>query len=477
MSVSPTEPPEENPVAAPDRAAPGGDAAADLDELARLRSELAALRAQVNVRRRPAAAMDAVKRGAAAALIALAGFGFVASVVGLWAATTTLNTDRWVATVAPLPKNPQIAAAMTQYTTSEVFQVLNVEQRLRTVLPEQAAFVVGPLAGQVRAYVQRTVNTFVQTDTFQRIWIAANRRAHQQALAILEGRSDVVTVRGSEVSVDLLPLINQVLHELSARLPTLFGHRISLPDLSSGAVPANLRARLGKALGISLPANFAQLTFYDGNRLHAMQQALLTFKRFLAALIVGTVALIGLAFWISPGRRRTALQLGVWLVIAAIAVTAILRAVRAQLVAQVPGGVYRDGVAAAVTIVTGTLRQRGVQVIWLGVVLAVIAYLVGPGRLPVRLRRTVAKTTRTVGRAARRLARRTVARGPAWTADHLDAIRITGVVVAGVVALVLSSWTGLLVTAIALAAYEILATVVARIARKTATVSARESAA
>ena len=37
-----------------------------------------------------------------------------------------------------------------EYTTTEVFQILDVEDRLRTVLPQQAAFVAGPLTGQLR---------------------------------------------------------------------------------------------------------------------------------------------------------------------------------------------------------------------------------------------------------------------------------------------------------------------------------------
>src|SRR5262249_22485294 len=156
------------------------------------------------------------------------------------------------------------------------------------------------------------------------------------------------------VDIDLLPLINQVLRELSAQLPTLFGKKITLPDISSGEIPANLRERVQDAVGVPLPANFAQFTVYDAGRLTAIQQTMVTVKRDLVILAASPGLLLGLAFLISPRRRRTALQLGVWLVIAAVAVTASLRATRAQLLKQVPAGTYRNGVAAALTIVTGT---------------------------------------------------------------------------------------------------------------------------
>ena len=216
------------------------------------------------------------------------------------------------------------------------------------------------------------------------------------------------------------------------------------------------------ALGVSLPANFAQFTIYDAGKLKVVQQTVVTFKRGLIALVAGTLLLLVLALLISPRRRRTVLQLGLWLVVAAVAVTATLRAVRGQVLQQIPEGVYRDGAAAAISIVTGVLRTRGVQLIWLGVLLALIAYLVGPGRIPVWLRQHVVLWARAAGRWTRQGYRAVASRGPALTERHLDALRIGGLVVAAVLALILSSWTALLVILIVLAAFEIGVTLIGR---------------
>jgi hypothetical protein len=357
----------------------------DTAELAALRSEVATLRSQMDTRRRRTRTAGRVRGTVAAVLAAVAAFALVASTVGLWAAHTTLNTDRWVTTVAPLPKDPQVSAAVAQYTTTQVFEVLN-----------------------------------------------------------------------------------QVLRELSARLPTLFGHQLALPDLDSGAIPDNLRARVQDTLGVPLPANFAQFTFYDAGRLAAAQRAVVTIRRDLAILVGATLAALVLALVVSVRRRRTILQFGVWLVVAAVAVTASLRVARGQLLAQVPAGVYRDGAAAAITTVTGTLRQRGFQLIWLGVLLAAIANLVGPGRVPVWLRRQLGNAGRAAVRATRTVIRPLAARSPAWIAAHRDVVRIAGVAVAAALALLLSSWSALLVTALALAAYEVAVTLVARAGTRTA---------
>jgi hypothetical protein len=207
---------------------------------------------------------------------------------------------------------------------------------------------------------------------------------------------------------------------------------------------------------------------YDAGKVKAAQRALVEFRRYLALLVGGSLLLLVLALAISPQRRRTLLQLGVWLVLAAVAVTASVRAVRRQLLGQLPEGTYRDAVGNAVAIVTRVLRERGTQVIWLGAILAVLMYLVGPGRGAVWLRHGLAVGARFVGRWLRHAFRWVAARGPAWTGNHLDLVRIAGVVVAVALALVFSSWTALLWIVIVLAAFEVVVTLVGRAALRNA---------
>jgi hypothetical protein len=456
---------------------PAESGTADGADVADLRAEVSALRRQLDRRQRRRSALTSLRRVAAAVLIMLTAFALIASIIGLWAATTTLNTNRWVTTVAPLPKQPAVAKAVAQYSTDQIFEVLDVDQRLRTVLPQQAGFIVGPLVSQVHDTVEKTVTNVLQSDRFQKIWIEANRRAHAQAMAIINGTSTVVAASGDHVNIDLLPLINQVLRQLSAQLPTLFGKQITLPDLSSGEIPANLRARVEDAFGVSLPANFAQFTIYDAGRLRAVQKAVVTVKRSLVLLVVGTLLLLALALLISPQRRRTLLQLGIWLVIAAVTVTASVRAAKTQLLEQIPGGVYRDGAAAAITTITVILRTRGVQIIWIGAILAVLMYLIGPGRIPVWLRRHTVLAARAAGRWLARGYRAAVANGPGWIARYLDAVRIGFVVLAVALALILSSWTALLVIALVLAVVEVLVTIIGRTGAQRETPAGPEAAA
>lgn len=272
------------------------------DELPQLRAQVYALQARLDRRERRAATVRMLRRIAAAVLIAVTAFALVMSVVGIWSARTALNTDRWVATVAPLPKDPEVVAAVADFATVKLFEAVDVEQRLRSVLPEEAAFVAGPLASQLHAPVRATATKVLGSDQFQRVWTELNRRAHQRALAVVEGDSEFVAVHQDRVEIDLLPLINEVLRTLSAQLPTLFGKQLSLPDLSSGEIPADLRVRVQDSLGVMLPENFARFTVYDSGQLWAAQQAVTTAKRGLVLFLLSTLVLLVLALLVSPDQ-------------------------------------------------------------------------------------------------------------------------------------------------------------------------------
>jgi len=434
----------------------------DDNEVARLRDEVATLQGRLADRRRRQFALLALRRVAAAVFIMITAFALVASVVGVWAATTVLSTDRWVSTVAPLPKDPKIAAAVAEYSTEQLFTAIDVQQRIENVLPPQAAFIAGPVTGQLRTQIRNTVYNVMQSDQFQRIWVGVNEQVHDRVLAIIEGKSQTVTAQQDRVEINLLPLINQVIRALSDQLPTLFGKTITLPDLSSGEIPDNLRDRVQEALGVTLPANFAQFTVYDNGQLYAVQQSVEAAKRYLVLFVTATVVLLLIALVVSPWRRRTLVQLGLWLVVAAVAVSAVLRGIRDQLLAQVPEGVYRDGVAAAVTSVFSLLRTRGTQLIWIGAILAVVCYLVGPGRGATWLRAQVRRGAVATGHATARGGRWMGGNAPGWIAAHRDLLRVSGLVVGGILALVLSSWTSLLVILIVVAAYEVAVTLIGR---------------
>lgn len=431
------------------------------DEVSRLNEEVAVLRSQVDTRARRHRRVTTLRKVVAAVLVALAAFGVTASVIGVWGARTTLNTDRWVSTVGPLADDPQVQAAVTTYMTTQLYDTLDVPTRVKNALPPKAAFLAAPLSTRVKDFIHDAVNKVVTSDQFAALWPQLNRLAHEKIMAIVNNESAVIKQSGDTATLNLLPVVNEVLRQLEQQAPTLFGKTLNLPPVTSGQVPPELKSRIESALGVTLPSNFGKITIYKGKELKAAQDAVVAFKKGVLALVIGSFVLLALALAVSPQRRRTALQLGVWLAIFTVALTTVLRGVRDQVLGKVPAGVYRDGASSAMHIVFTTLRQRGTQLIWLGIIIALVAYLVGPGRGAVAVRGWTARGARAVAGATRRGASVTVAEGPGFARAHLDALRIGGVVVAAVVVFLSLSWTGLLVVAIVLAAYEVLVTLVA----------------
>jgi len=444
---------------------PAGATGDAQQEVQRLREELATANSQLDTRQRRHRRVTVFRQIVAAILVFIAALGVTLSVVGVWAGRTTLNTDRWVATVTPLDKDPAVRAAVSTYMTDQVFKTLNVDQRVQEALPPRAAFLASPLSGQVRGFVKDSVNKVLASEQFAQLWPEINRVAHTQVMAILNNDSKVVRSSGDTVTLNLLPVVNQVLVGLEKQVPTLFGKSVNLPTLTNGEIPAGLQTKVEDALGVKLPANFAAIPIYQGNQLSVAQQTLVQVKQYLTLLVVGTILALVLALWISPRRRRTTLQFGLWLVIFVVTLTALIRNIRTQLVDQVQDPVLRSGVDASVQIVFQTLRERGTQVLWLGIVIAVVAYLAGPGRGAVASRRWAGRAGQFLGERSRRYGSVAVAEGPGFARANLDALRIGGVVAAGVLLLFFTSWAGLFWIAVLLVLYELGVALVAGVTR------------
>jgi hypothetical protein len=69
--------------------------------------------------------------------------------------------------------------------------------------------------------------------------------------------------------------------------------------------------KLSKALGVTLPSDFGQITLVKSSDLAAVQQGVKAFDRLTLVLPLITILLIALSLWLSVNRRRTVLQLAV----------------------------------------------------------------------------------------------------------------------------------------------------------------------
>ncbi len=378
---------------------------------------------------------------------------FVAT-IAVWAHGVLLDTDRWVDTVGPLARDETVTDAVSEFLVDEVVSVLEVEDLARDALPDGADFLAAPLTAAVDDFVTDQVRELLATEQFARLWEEANRAAHSQAVQVLRDEGTVVRTAGGEISLNLIPVIVEVLERLDGF--GLLPDSVQVPDLGSARTPVEQAEILDEALTfVDLPEAFGQITVYRSETLAEAQDAVALFDRLVLLVVVLAAGLATMSLALSPDRRRTVLQLGLAILAALVASRAVLDATTDHLLGLISDDVDRSAAAAVVQVVLRDLRSIVRWLALAGLLATGAAFVTSDSSWAVRARS-----------AAAQLVGSTTAPAPpnwGWVTEHRDTLRVVGVGVA-LVWLVLGSvsFASLGVMALALGAYEGLVALVAR---------------
>ena len=417
-------------------------------ELSRLRAENAALRAQGQAAAGPRPPRPGGRqrwRSIVAVLLIVLGCVLAPLAgVAVWARNQVTNTDRYVATVAPLASDPAIQQAITDQITAQVFTYIDVQALTTQVvdalsarvegrgLPPQAAAALqglaGPIANGVQGFVRTQVERIVQSQAFEDAWIQANRVAHEALVKALTGEGGgAVTVENDTVILNLGPFIQTVKQQLVAQGFTL-AERIPQVDKS-----------------------FVLFQSEDITRARSAFNLLNTLGIWLPVL---AIVLLVLGVYVAKDHRRAlvgaALGVAVSMVVLALALT-IFRSIYLD---AVPASVLpHDAAAVLYDTIVRFLRLGLRTILVLGLVVAVGAFLTGQSVTAVKTRTGLANA---IGWGADRAGFST---GPvgAWVYANKRALRIGAVTLA---ALVLVFWwrpTGKVVLGLTLALLVVLA--------------------
>lgn len=428
------------------------------DEIERLRAQRDALQAELASLQRRRRPRRVARRAAVVVLVVLACLSLAAATVAVWANRTLLTTDGWVETVGPLGSDPAVTAALQPRITEAVFSAIPAEDLVADALPEDRAFLAAPLSSAIQSFVDDQVGAFLASDTYAQLWVETNEVAHERALAVLRGEGVVQVSGGDTVTLNLLPVINRVLGELSVTASGLLGQDVTLPTISSGEVPAEARERLNAALGIELPEDVGQIPVYDADELIAAQQALRVFDQALVLLVIATPLLLVAAVWLSRNRRRTIIELTVGTVLLLVLVRRVVLRFQETVVALPP---QPQGQAAARTVteqLRGGLFDATGMVIAVAVVVLAIALVTGPHPWAVALRRGVAHLGHSVWTTGGRLGSGADADGAVdWMTQHRQALQVGGVaLVAGLLLVTDIPWGWFLAVIVLLACWELI---------------------
>ncbi len=368
-----------------------GDDAQDVEQLRaerdRLQSEVERMQGVKRHRLRGVAAVLAV-------VVAVASFSL--ALPGAWARRTVADADTYLSVVGPLADDPAVQEALAREITTAVFEALDVQGKLTTVLTEKApqlTFLAGPITSSVQGFVQDQVQQIVASDQFQQFWTEANRLIQLQVIAVLRGDSTVVQVQGDRVVLNYLPLVNQALQAASATVSQLVGHSLTLPEITADTIPAEAIQKLNSALGVTLPSDFGTLVVFNSDQLPKLQYAVNTARQGLYGLVALFFLSMAVAIWVSPRRRRTILQLGVAIAV----VTVIERRIGISSVDSVVNIAKPENQAAVRAIaeaLVGWFLDYTRLFLLLALLTVVVALLTGPYGWVVAFRRGVADLAR-----------------------------------------------------------------------------------
>lgn len=345
------------------------------------------------------------------------------SVITVWVHDIALDTDRYVATMAPLATNPAIQDAAVNRIVQAVDVHVDGHQVTSDVaawleargLPPRAGAAVAALGPQlddaINATVTKVAGKFVRSDAFANVWTGANRAGHAAVVYALtgEGRGAVVVSDGT-VTLDVGTAVEQV--------------KKSLVD--AGLAPA-----------AKIPEVNKQLVLFQSDDLAKFRKGAHLLDVLGNWLPVLTVLLGAAGVLLAHKRRRALARTALGGAAGCLVLVIGLVFVRHFYLNHLPRQVQSPAAAAAIYDTLLRFLWRSVlMVLVLGVVIALGAYFSGPGRLPRAVRGT---TERGADSAARWGDAHGVRTGPVgrWTAAYRRWITLAAVLV---VALVFVLW-------------------------------------
>jgi hypothetical protein len=382
-------------------------------ELEQLRAQVAATQALPQAVEGSDAGVQRARSGrgrwaGAMVLLVVAALLAPLSALATFTRSTVLDSDKYLAMVAPLAQDPAVQDEISRRITDAVFEQLKVKElttqtldaiaarpRVEGVterLPVELSTFAEPISNAVHGFTQGQVSRLVASTTFQDAWVAANREAHAGLVAALTGEntSAGVSVTQGQVSVNLAAFITAI-------KPVLVERGVPFAD----RIPV-------------VNAQFVVLNSADLGRAQSAIRMLDLLRYVLPVLAI--LALVG-GVALAPARRR-ALVIGASMVVGSLVLLLLgIQVLRALYLDDLEKVLLVPQVATVLfDAVTTPLRLAVRSTAMLFLVIAVGAWLAGPSHaagavrsVPRRLSGMTRQPTGALGSVSRFVAHNTVA--------------------------------------------------------------------
>ncbi len=328
---------------------------------------------------RSGAASSTPRAIAAAICVLLAAMLFTPAAIAYWANRTLTDTERYVNTVGPLVESAAVQDVVANKVIAAIEGQVDVEAIVTEVFgpvikdaPRLHAL-VGPLAGAINGLIEREVREFIASDAFADAWIAANTRAQQAFVRLLEGDdSGALSLQEDQVVLDVSSVIEQVKQRLVARGLTMV-ENLPIPDVDK------------------------QIVLMEAPRLKQARTIYAFANPVAQWMIVVVVALYLAALLLARRRARMTVIIGVALIANALLVGLALSIGR-QLFINGFAGTEFSAASSVFYDQLLTYLQRGWHVfLGLGLILVLVGWLSGPNPSGTSVRTSLSGSLRRMG--------------------------------------------------------------------------------
>lgn len=337
--------------------------ASDSRELEELRRRVAQLEAGGAAGQRE---HHRVRATGSAVLIVVAAVLSLLAVIAVWANDQVTDTNRFVATMAPLASDPQVQDALTTRVTNVVVQQINVPSLVGQLsqaasqkgVPPKAANLIGSLSGPIgsgiTSLVGNIVNKVVTSPAFATVWTNAMRTAHASMVKALTGQGGgAVSLANNQVTIDIAPIIEQVKTQL-----------------------------VGAGLGLAskIPTVHATFTVYSSKSIGKLKSYLRLLQILGNWMPVIAVLVAAAGVYLARDRRRALIGAAIGVAAAMLLLGVSLAVFRSYFLDQLPPGVNSGAAGSVYDALIHFLRVTVRAVGALAVLVALGAFFIGPSR-------------------------------------------------------------------------------------------------
>jgi hypothetical protein len=275
-----------------------------------------------------------------------------------------LDTDTVRGTAGDLIADEEIRDQVAASLVDALYANIDVTAALEQRLPPDQKGLAGPAAAGLREFSERAASRMLERPRVQALWVNTVTRAHRQLINVLEDETPVFSTENGYVVLDLQPLVIQL------------GERV--------AIVGNVAEKLGPDAG--------RIEIMQAEQLETAQDLTKILKFLGSWLWLLPIALWAVALWIARDNRRSILRLiAVGSILGGLLVLVVRRGGGSFIVEElVPSTAVQPAAHDAWDILTSLLRDGGLTLLGLGVILLVAVWLGGPSPSGVSARRGLA---------------------------------------------------------------------------------------